>query len=141
MSHNVGPDLALRPATAYCMGQNEMRGTMTARERKKRKDQSLHLTDKRHPGLAIFATFAGVASVVLFFVLCFISSRSHGQAGLFVGFAGIGCFCLSLLGFLCAWASLHQENIRPLFPTISSVINGVSVVFYLFLYIWGQWLQ
>lgn len=110
---------------------------MAAKE-KKRNRKSLHLTDKRHPGSAIFATILGILSVVLFIALCFWSSQSHGEAGLLVGLGGIGCFGISLVGFAIAWMSLHQENIRPLFPTISSLINGMSVVFYLLLYLWGR---
>ena len=111
---------------------------MTARGKKNRGDQSLHLTDKKHPASAILATVLGVASIVLFIVLCFISSQSHGKAGVLVGLSGIGCFCLSVAGFVMAWISLHQENIRPLFPTIASVLNGLSVIFYLLLYLWGK---
>ena len=110
---------------------------MAAKEKKSRK-KSLCLTDKRHPGSAIFATILGILSVALFIGLCFLSSQSHGKAGLEAGFAGVGCFIISLVGFIISWISLHQENIRPLFPTIASLINGVSVVFYLLLYLWGR---
>ena len=110
---------------------------MAAKE-KKRNKKSLHLTDKRHPASAIFATILGVLSVGLFIALCLFSSQSHGKAGIIVGLGGVGCFLISLVGFAIAWMSLHQENIRPLFPTISSLINGLSVVFYLLLYLWGR---
>lgn len=111
---------------------------MTAKAKKRRGDQSLHLTDKKHPAIAIVATILGVLSVALFVVLCFISSQSHGKAGILIGLAGIGCFLISITGFILSWISLHQENIRPLFPTIASIINGLLVVFYLLLYIWGK---
>lgn len=111
---------------------------MTAGKRRGRKGQSLHLTDKRHPASAILATALGAVSVMLFIGLCWVSGQSHGKAGLLVGLFGIGCFCLSVAGFVLAWISLHQENIRPLFPTIASVLNGLSVVFYLLLYLWGK---
>ena len=41
------------------------------------------------------------------------------------------------VGFVLAWTSLHQEDIRPHFPTIASICNGLLVIFYLMLYIWG----
>lgn len=106
--------------------------------KKKRGKQSLHLTDKRHPASAIIATILGLVSIVLFITLCFVSSQSHGKAGILIGLAGIGCFVISLIGFVLSWISLHQENIRPLFPTIASVMNGLSIVFYLLLYLWGK---
>jgi hypothetical protein len=107
-------------------------------EKKRRKKQSLHLTDKKHPGYAILATILGVVSIVVFIVLCFISSQSHGKAGILIGLAGMGCVLFSLIGFIAAWITLHQENIRPLFPTIASVLNGLLMVFYLLLYLWGR---
>ena len=61
-----------------------------------------------------------------------------GKAGLLIGLGGFICIIISGIGFLAAWASLHQENIRPLFPTIASVVNGLSVVFYFVLYIYGM---
>lgn len=106
--------------------------------KKRRGKQSLHLTDKRHPVSAVIATILGLASIILFVILCFISSQSHGKAGILIGLAGIGCFAISLIGFVLSWISLHQENIRPLFPTIASVVNGLSIIFYFLLYLWGK---
>lgn len=108
--------------------------------KKKRGAQSLRLTDKRHPVSGIVAMILGIISVILFIVICFISSQSHGKAGILAGLAGIFCFILSIAGFVLSWLTLHQENIRPLFPTIAAVINGLSVVFYLLLYIWGTFI-
>lgn len=98
--------------------------------KKKQRQSSLHLTDKRHPVAGVLAMFLGIISVISFVVLCFISSQSHGHAGMFVGFLGILCFILSLIGFVMSWITLRQENIRPVFPTIAAIINGLEVVFY-----------
>ena len=109
------------------------------RLKKKRKGQSsLHLTDKRHPLTGILAACLGVISIVGFLLLCFLSSESHGHAGAAVGLAGLGCFAVSLAGFALSWISLRQENIRPVFPTIAAIINGLAVVFYSVLYILGN---
>lgn len=107
-------------------------------KKKKQKGSSLRLTDKKHPAMGIIAVIFGVVSVALFVVLCFISSQSHGRAGKMIGLAGIVCFLLSVTGFILSWLSLRQENIRPLFPTIAAVINGLSLVFYFLLYLWGN---
>lgn len=107
-------------------------------KKKQQKQSSLHLTDKRHPVSGVFAALLGMASVIWFIALCFISSQSHGKAGLMVGVGGICCFVLSLTGFIVSWLSLQRENIRPLFPSIAAIINGLSMVFYLVLYILGN---
>ena len=82
--------------------------------KKKERESSLHLTDKHHP-----------------------ASGSNGHAGLLVGFVGICSLVVAGVGFVLAWISLHQEDIRPHFPTIASICNGLLVIFYLMLYIWG----
>ena len=102
--------------------------------------KSLQLTDKRHPGIAIGATLVGICSMVLFIATCFLSSESHGNGGITVGVAGLFCFALAGVGFCMSWMSLRMENIRPLFPTIASIINGLLLVFYMLLYIVGTFL-
>ncbi len=104
----------------------------------KKERHSLRLTDKKHPRGAIIATLIGVASMILFIITCVISSDSNGKAGALAGVAGLFCLLLSVIGFIGAWLSLRGENIRPLFPTIAAVINGLLMVFYVFLYMWGM---
>ncbi len=104
---------------------------------KKRTNEGLRLTDKKHPREAIIATAMGVVSIVVFCVLCFMSGESRGTSGVEAGIMGVFCFLMSIAGFITAWISLHKENIRPLFPTIGVMINGLTVLFYLLVYIWG----
>ena len=82
--------------------------------KKRRNKKSLHLTDKKHPMLAIIATGLGFLSIVLFFAFCILSGTQKGKAGLLIGLGGFICIIISGIGFLAAWASLHQENIRPI---------------------------
>lgn len=109
-------------------------------KKKKGTRSSLHLTDKKHPISGILAMILGILSIIIFVVICFVSSQSHGKAGLGIGFIGILCFLLSIVGFVLSWVTLHQENIRPLFPTIGAVIGGLLMVFYLLLYVWGTFI-
>lgn len=87
------------------------------------------------PGIAS-AILAGV-SLLSFAAACVISGRNGGNAGLGIGLIGMLCFLASITGFIMAWISLHQENIRPLFPTIGSVVNGLLIIVYMILYILG----
>ena len=104
--------------------------------KKKERESSLHLTDKHHPLLGIVATLLAVLSG-MFGAACVAASGSNGHAGLLVGFVGICSLVVAGVGFVLAWISLHQEDIRPHFPTIASICNGLLVIFYLMLYIWG----
>lgn len=110
------------------------------KRKKKREKKSLLLSDKKHPKSAIVATGIGVVSLLIFLVSCVFSSESDGNADLFIGAVGLLSLFLSVLGFVIAWASLHQENIRTLYPTIASVLNGFLIVGYFLLYMWGMFL-
>lgn len=105
--------------------------------KRKRRRKGLHLTDKRHPLPGVLGCLAGLISLGGFIGTCFISGQAQGKAGLEVGVAAVGCFAMSVAGFCMAWVSLRQENIRTLFPTLSSILNGLLMIFYLFLYMWG----
>lgn len=105
--------------------------------RKKRKESSLHLTDKHHPLSGIVATLLALLSAGIFSVACVTAGKSNGHAGLLIGLVGLGSMIIAIAGFVLAWISLHQDNIRPHFPTIASVCNGLLVIFYMLLYIWG----
>lgn len=109
-------------------------------KKKKQRQSSLKLTDKKHPPIAVGATFVGLCSGISFFAVCLVSSQSHGKAGLYIGVWGLFSMLLSAVGFVMAWISLKQDNIRTLFPTIASVINGLLLVFYFLLYFWGSFM-
>ena len=109
-------------------------------KKKKEARSLLRLTDKKHPISGIIAMIMGIVSLIIFADTCFISSQSHGKAGMMVGVMGFICFLLSIAGFGLSWYTLHQENIRPHFPTIGAIISGLSMVFYLLLYIWGTFI-
>ncbi|MDO4167153.1 MAG: DUF6142 family protein [Eubacteriales bacterium] len=105
--------------------------------KKRQKDSSLHLTDKHHPPLAIGATLLALVSIGIFGAVCVSAGQSDGHAGLLAGVAGMVSLLIAAVGFVMAWLSLHQDDIRPLFPTIASICNGLLVIFYMMLYIWG----
>lgn len=106
-------------------------------QKRKRENDGLRLTDKRHPGLGILSTVLAGISLVIFCGVCLLSGQNRGNLGLSAGVLGLVCFGISVAGFICAWVSLHLENIRTLFPTIGSMANGLMVVMYLILYAWG----
>ena len=111
---------------------------MTKRNKKRRReDGELRLTDKKHPPLGIVSTIIAVLSFALFATVCIVSGENGGNAGLYVGVIGILCLILSIIGFILAWISLHQDDIRAVFPTIGSVINGLLTISYMLLYVLG----
>ena len=107
------------------------------KKRGHKKEGELRLTDKRHPPLGIASFVLSAVSFISFAAACILSGQNGGNSGIGIGLIGILCLIASITGFIMAWASLHQENIRPLFPTIGSVVNGLLIICYMILYILG----
>lgn len=104
---------------------------------RERKRENLKLTNKKHPKDAIMATLFAVLSIVILVLACVHSSKSEGNGGIGVGFAGVAASIVSAAGFIMAAKSLKQDEIRYLFPTLASVMNGILLIFYVFIYFWG----
>ena len=98
--------------------------------KKKRKKDGLHLTDKKHPK-------QGIASTILFLVLCILSGQAGGNAGIWIGIWGVVLAVINIWGFVLGMISLKLENIRQLFPSLGVIINGLMVLMYLVIYIIG----
>lgn len=108
--------------------------------RKRKKEGELRLTDKRHPISGIWSVIIGVFAFVMFAMTCFISGNNGGNGGMIVGIVGILCFIISISGFILSWMSLRKENARHMFPTIGAVVNGLQIVGYMVIYIWGSYM-
>lgn len=109
---------------------------MKKRGLKKEKGE-LRLTDKKHPKIGIVSFVLSIISFTLFAAACVTSGKAGGNSGLVIGVVGMISLFISVTGFIMAWFGLHKENIRPLFPAIGSVVNGLLVILYMILYILG----
>ena len=109
-------------------------------KKKRKKEGELRLTDKKHPILGIWSVLIGVFAFIMFIATCFISGDNGGKGGMLVGVVGILCFIISISGFILSWMSLRKENIRYLFPTIGAVVNGLQIIGYMIVYIWGSYM-
>ena len=69
-----------------------------------------------------------------------MSGNNKGNGGMIVGIVGILCFIISISGFILSWISLRKATIRYLFPTIGAVVNGLQIVGYMVVYIWGSYI-
>ena len=105
---------------------------------KNREEPALHLTDKHHPGIAVFSFLLAFVSIVLFGVACYQSGLHKGNAGIYVGIMGIISTFLAMAGFVLAWIALRMNNIRTVIPTIASLVNGLVLIFYIVIYMIGS---
>ena len=79
----------------------------------------------------------GAISLVLLLVLCIISGAERGNAGGWIGVAGIWTMVLAIVGFVFAVKSYRMEDIYRITPTLGSVFNGLVVVAMMLLYVVG----
>lgn len=109
--------------------------------RKREFADNLKLTDKTHPFSGILSVLCFVCSITGFIVLCMISSESKGNGPLMtIGMGGMGCFALSIIGFILAAKTLKKEEIRYVFPNVGAVGNGILLVVYMLLYGMGLYM-
>lgn len=106
-----------------------------AKKRRKSVVDNLKLTDKTHPWQGIVSVICLVICVWGFVMLCAASSRTKGNGTLFaMGLGGMGCFIVSIAGFVLAVQALRREEIRYLFPNIGAIGNGIMLIIFMLLY-------
>lgn len=97
----------------------------------------IQFTDKTHPVPGIISVILGFCSFVLLLVLCILSSKAKGAAGMEVGTLGILDFAVSLTGFIMAVKCYRKEDIYLLMPSIGAALNGILVILCMILYVMG----
>ncbi len=101
---------------------------------------SLKLSAKKHPVKGIVSTILAVLSLLLFVAACILAGVKNGKAPMYVGIMGFMSFIIAIIGTTLAWMSLREPDIRVIFPSIGGIINGLSLLLYLIIYIWGFYL-
>lgn len=101
------------------------------------KRKRIRFSDRTHPVAGIVSTIIGVVSLSVLVVLCVVSEKARGNAGIEVGAVGILSLIASTVGFVIATRCYRKEDIYMTMPTIGSILNGVLVIVYLLLFFVG----
>ena len=86
---------------------------------------------------AVLACIFGGISIVCMAGALIMSYLYNGQGPAIVGLLGIGSFLMAFLGVIfsvCAWKSVDGGL---LMKRIAMIINVISLLFSVFLYVWG----
>ena len=79
----------------------------------------------------------GIATLIAFIILCFVSAVKKGNAGVIVGIIPIVSIILNIVAFILSYKNLKREDIKVKWVLAATYINGAQVLVYMFLYIWG----
>ncbi|MEE3468038.1 MAG: DUF6142 family protein [Eubacterium sp.] len=104
---------------------------------RRRSKRNIQFSNRTHPRIGIISLIFGSVALILLFVLCIISGAERGEAGGWIGVAGIWTMVLAIVGFVFAAKSYRMEDIYRITPTLGSVFNGVVVVVMMLLYVVG----
>ncbi len=81
----------------------------------------------------IFALLA----VALFIIASTMSANMEGKAAEPVGSLGISSAMLCIIGLVYAHEGVKEREVGYLFPVIGVVLNGLMLVYLLWLYVYG----
>ena len=81
--------------------------------------------------LLFMVVFAG------FLTASIISWKADGSAGIVVGYIGIGCLAVAILGFVLGVRSLRERDIQYFHPIFGLVANSIMMVALVALYLTG----
>ncbi len=101
------------------------------------KRRRIRFSDKTHPAGGIVSVILGIVSLLALVTLCILSGQAKGNAGIGIGFAGMGVLSMSLDGFVLAVRCSREEDIYMSTPAVGSVLNGVLMLIMLMLFIRG----
>lgn len=101
------------------------------------KRKRIRFSDKSHPPRGIVSVGLGVLTCAILLILCIVSGKAKGNAGIGIGFAGIGALGMSIAGFILAVRCSREEDIYMVTPAVGSVLNGVLTLILMMLFIKG----
>lgn len=101
------------------------------------KRKKIQFSDKTHPPRGIVSVILGGLALLILVILCIISGRAKGQAGIGIGFAGICALGMSFIGFVMAVRCSRDEDIYMVTPAVGSVLNGTLTLMLMVLFFIG----
>ena len=66
-----------------------------------------------------------------------ISASAKGAAGIFVGYIGLGCLLVAIVGFVLGIMSLREPDILYFQPVFGVTVNAILLVALISLYLAG----
>lgn len=97
----------------------------------------LKFKGRKHSKKGIAAMVLALFALAGFIAASVISAYAKGQAGILVGYMGIGCFIVSVVGFALGVRSLREPDILYFQPVFGVAVNGLLMLALVSLYLTG----
>lgn len=104
------------------------------------KKSRLKFQGRKHSKKGIAAMLLSLFSFSGLVAASLVSASAKGQAGILVGYLGIGCLFVALAGFVLGVFSLREPDILYFQPVFGVVLNGLLLVALVSLYLTGMML-
>lgn len=101
------------------------------------KKGNFKFSDKKHSVRGILSSVAGLAALIIFIAVLYISGKNKGNGGVVIGIAGTGALLLTIIGLVLGIKGFREKEIIFTFPIIGVVLNGLLFVTYLTVYLMG----
>lgn len=80
--------------------------------------------EKKHSQKGIVSSVLGGVSLLIFFVLAYLSYYFGGKGGAYLGGFGLAAMIMSLTGLVYGFMSLMEKNSLSFFPKLGALLNG-----------------
>ncbi|WP_310603750.1 DUF6142 family protein [Anaerosporobacter sp.] len=104
---------------------------------KRKKKEEFKFSNKYHPLQGILGVIFAVIALIAIGVLFYISSKSSGNAGAWIGLVGGVVFAINIVGFILSILGFRKQEVYYRFPIIGILMNGCLFIMFLLLYIVG----
>ena len=105
--------------------------------KKHRGGHNYKFTEKTHSGRGIFAMILAILSITGFGVMAWFSFLERGNAGIYIGSAGVFGFLMSVAALATAVGSVREPETFRVIPYTSLVLSIVSVGIWIAVYVGG----
>jgi hypothetical protein len=103
----------------------------------KRDKDMIRFSGRKHPSIGIWSAVIGILTVLGFVAISSVSGAMNGKGGVILGFLGVLLLALAVFGFYLSCKAFKQRDVFYRFPVIGSVLNGVMIIVFIVVYIYG----
>ena len=102
-----------------------------------RKRNKIKFVIGRQSVRAIIGLIFGILTIICTTVLIVCSIKSGGGMGIATAIIALVANALSIAGFILALFALYAKDVRTTIPVIALILNGITVLVYIVIYILG----
>jgi hypothetical protein len=103
----------------------------------KRDKDMIRFSGRKHSATGIWSAITGILAVLGFAAISSVSGAMGGKGGIILGFSGVFLLLLAAFGFYLSCKAFKQRDVFYRFPVIGGILNGVMIIVFIVIYIYG----